>query len=224
MKKATLQSRRITAVIFDMDGVIFDTESLWKKAFLAANKKFEVDISEEYRAGMCGKNEKLVREELRVHRPSLDVDAYRDFMLESVNHDISIGDFEIKPYFKEIIVYLKGKGIKTALATSSHKVRAENLFKLKGMEIAGVFDAAIYAEDALGKSKPDPFMFLEAAKKVGAEPSESIVVEDSINGIEAAVRGNLIPVMAVDLIPPNEFAEEHAYIINDLSGLKELIK
>ena len=92
------------------------------------------------------------------------------------------------------------------------------------MEIAGVFDAAIYAEDALGKSKPDPFMFLEAAKKVGAEPSESIVVEDSINGIEAAVRGNLIPVMAVDLIPPNEFAKERAYIINDLSGLKELIK
>ena len=215
IKKATLPSRRITAVIFDMDGVIFDTESLWKKAFLAANKKFEVDISEEYRAGMCGKNEKLVREELRVHRPSLDVDAYRDFMLESVNHDISTGDFEIKPYFK---------GIKTALATSSHKVRAENLFKLKGMEIAGVFDAAIYAEDASGKSKPDPFMFLEAAKKVGAEPCESIVVEDSINGIEAAVRGGLIPVMAVDLIPPNDFAREHAYIINDLNGLKELIK
>jgi beta-phosphoglucomutase-like phosphatase (HAD superfamily) len=92
------------------------------------------------------------------------------------------------------------------------------------MEIAGIFDAAIYAEDALGKSNPDPFMFLEAAKKVGAEPSESIVVEDSINGIEAAVRGNLIPVMAVDLIPPNEFAKEHAHIINDLRGLKEIIK
>ena len=148
------EAKKITAVIFDMDGVIFDTESLWKKAFLAANKKFEVEISEEYRQGMCGKNEKLVRDELRVHRPSLDVDAYRDFMLESVNHDISVGDFEIKPFFKETIEFLNGKGIKTALATSSHKVRAEMLFKLKEMEIAGVFDEAIYAEDALGKSKP----------------------------------------------------------------------
>lgn len=219
-----MEIKKVTAVIFDMDGVIFDTESLWKKAFLAANKKFEVDISEEYRQGMCGKNEKLVRDELRIHRPDLDVDAYRDFMLESVNRDIRMGEFEIKPFFKEAIEFLKSKGVKIALATSSHKARAEMLFKLKEMEIAGIFDAAIYAEDALGKSKPDPFMFLEAAKKLGKEPADSIVVEDSINGIEAAVRGGFIPVMAVDLIPPNEFAKEHAQIISDLSGLSKLIK
>ena len=218
------EAKKITAVIFDMDGVIFDTESLWKKAFLAANKKFEVDISEEYRQGMCGKNEKLVRDELRVHRPNLDVDAYRDFMLESVNHDIRVGDFKMKPFFKETIDFLKSKGIKIALATSSHKARAEMLFKLKEMEIARVFDAAIYAEDALGKSKPDPYMFLEAAKKLGQDPSNSIVVEDSINGIEAAVRGCFVPVMAVDLIPPNSFAKEHAHIIGDLSGLIEMLK
>ena len=218
------EAKKITAVIFDMDGVIFDTESLWNKAFLAANKKFEVDISEEYRQGMCGKNEKLVRDELRVHRPNLDVDAYRDFMLESVNHDIRVGDFKMKPFFKETIDFLKSKGIKIALATSSHKARAEMLFKLKEMEIAGIFDAAIYAEDALGKSKPDPYMFLEAAKKLGQDPSNSIVVEDSINGIEAAVRGCFVPVMAVDLIPPNSFAKEHAHIIGDLSGLIEMLK
>ena len=218
------EAKKITAVIFDMDGVIFDTESLWKKAFLAANKKFEVDISEEYRQGMCGKNEKLVRDELRVHRPNLDVDAYRDFMLESVNHDIRVGDFKMKPFFKETIDFLKSKRIKIALATSSHKARAEMLFKLKEMEIAGIFDAAIYAEDALGKSKPDPYMFLEAAKKLGQDPSNSIVVEDSINGIEAAVRGCFVPVMAVDLIPPNAFAKEHAHIIGDLSGLIEMLK
>ena len=217
------RSPKITAVIFDMDGVIFDTESLWKKAFLAANNKFAVDISEEYRQGMCGKNEKLVRDELRVHRPSLDVDAYRDYMLQSVNHDISVGNFEIKPFFKETIEFLKSRGIKIALATSSHKARAEMLFKLKEMEIAGIFDAAIYAEDALGKSKPDPYMFLEAAKRLGEEPSNSVVVEDSLNGIEAAVKGGFVPVMAIDLISPNDFAKEHAHIIKDLNGLKELI-
>ena len=217
------RSPKITAVIFDMDGVIFDTESLWKKAFLAANNKFAVDISEEYRQGMCGKNEKLVRDELRVHRPSLDVDAYRDYMLQSVNHDISVGNFEIKPFFKETIEFLKSRGIKIALATSSHKARAEMLFKLKEMEIAGIFDAAIYAEDALGKSKPDPYMFLEAAKRLGEEPSNSVVVEDSLNDIEAAVKGGFVPVMAIDLISPNDFAKEHAHIIKDLNGLKELI-
>ena len=217
------EAKKITAVIFDMDGVIFDTESLWKKAFLAANNKFAVDISEEYRQGMCGKKEKLVRDELRVHRPSLDVDAYRDYMLQSVNHDISVGNFEMKPFFKETIEFLKSRGIKIALATSSHKARAEMLFKLKEMEIAGIFDAAIYAEDALGKSKPDPYMFLEAAKRLGEEPSNSVVVEDSLNGIEAAVKGGFVPVMAIDLISPNDFAKEHAHIIKDLNGLKELI-
>ena len=56
------------------------------------------------------------------------------------------------------------------------------------------------------------------------KPEDAIVVEDSINGIEAAVRGNLIPVMAVDLIPPNDFAKEHAKIINSLNELKGLIE
>ena len=92
------------------------------------------------------------------------------------------------------------------------------------MDIARIFEATIYAEDALGKSKPDPYMFLEAAKKLGVKPEEAVVVEDSINGIEAAVRGNLIPVMAVDLIPPNDFAKEHSKIINGLNELKGLIE
>ena len=219
-----LPNKPIKAAIFDMDGVIFDTESLWKKAFLAANKKFNVDISEEYRQGMCGKNEKLVRDELRVYRPELDVDSYRDFMLESVNHDIAYGAFETKPSFLKIIAYLKSRGIRIALATSSHKERAELLFRLNGMRIAGIFDATIFAEDALGKSKPDPFMFLEAAKRLDVSPDESLVIEDSLNGIEAAVRGGFIPVMAVDLIPPNDFAKEHAHIISSLWELTELIK
>ena len=66
-------------------------------------------------------------------------------------------------------------------------------------------------------------MFLEAAKRLGEEPSNSVVVEDSLNGIEAAVKGGFVPVMAIDLIPPNDFAKEHAHIIKDLNGLKELI-
>lgn len=214
----------VKAVVFDMDGVIFDTESLWKIAFNKANDKFGLSLTESYRQSTCGKNEALIRQELQLAYPNLDVATYRDFMLNHVNNAINTGDFSIKDGFLDVISQLKSLGIKTVLATSSHKERALNLFSIKGLDINKLFDGAVFYEDCLGKSKPDPYIFKIAVDGVGVLPNNAIVIEDSINGIIASFDGGFIPVMVVDLIEPNEYCLKNCKkIIRSLREITSLI-
>lgn len=215
---------QVQAVVFDMDGVIFDTESLWKKAFNKANQKFSLSLTEDYRQSTCGKNEVLIRSELSSLYPDLDVPAYRNFMLDYVNTAIDSGDFAVKDGFLDVVSLLKSKGIKTVLATSSHKMRAQKLFRLKGLDICTLFDNAVFAEDVGNRSKPDPYIFKTAVDGVGVLPKNAIVLEDSLTGIQGAVNGNFIPVMVVDLISPNDFALKNCKkIIRSLRELSSLI-
>lgn len=215
----------LKAVIFDMDGVIFDTESLWKKAFECANKEFALDLTESYRQSTCGKKESLIREELTNAYPKLDVAGYRNFMLDYVNRTIDCGDFEIKIGFLELIEFLKSKNLKIALATSSHKKRAEALFKKKNLDLYSIFDTTVFAEDVGTKSKPDPYIFLSTADRLGEKPENCIVLEDSLNGVEAAINGGFQTVMVVDLIEPTAYCEERCQnIVRSLSEFCSLIK
>ena len=213
---------REIGVIFDMDGVIFDTERLWKNAFEKANIKYGLDLDERYRQSTCGKSEIMIREELKSNYPSLPVDEYREFMLQDVKDSIASGNFEVKSHFVELISCLKSNHVALALATSSHKERAEKLFALKGLRISDIFDAAVFSEDVGSRSKPDPFIFLKAAELINMNPKYCYVLEDSVNGIEAASRGGFIPIMVVDLIEPNDYCRSNTKaIIRDLIEMKD---
>jgi len=212
---------KIQAVIFDMDGVIFDSESLWKIMFVKANEKFGLSLDEEYRQSICGKNEESIRSELREMLPGVDVDGYRNFIVSGVNSMIMKGDFELKAGFREVISYLKERGYKTALATSSSKDRAQHMFRGKGFDTSELFDACVYGDEVGNRGKPDPYIFETAALKLGVDNKECIVLEDSVNGIKAAVNGNFIPVMAVDIILPDKYCEENCRLI--IEKLPQLI-
>ena len=212
-------------VIFDMDGVIFDTESIWKKAFEFANVNYNLNLSEEYRQSTCGKNEIVIRDELRREYPSLDVDAYRQCMLDYVRKTIETGEFAVKSGFVEVVRSIRSEGILTAIATSSHRERAEKLFELKGIDIDNVFDAKVFSEDVGKRAKPDPYIFLLAAERLGASPKNCFVIEDSINGIVAAYDGGFSPIMLVDLIDPDDYCRIHAKaIIHELNEIPTIVK
>lgn len=208
------------AVIFDMDGVVFDSEKAWEHADYAADELFKTGFDKTVRFSCCGRDEKSVRAFLRSIKPDLDVNAYREYIIESVRQAESKNGAPLKDGFIELIKTLKASGKKTALATSSRRDRAHDLFKRAGLNISQLFDAVTTREDVT-VAKPDPEIFLLAAKRLNVEPSAAVVIEDSPNGIAAAYAGGFTPIMVVDLIPPPQ--EYLAKGLTVASSLTELI-
>ena len=203
------------AVIFDLDGVIFNTEDCWKRGFEIVTKEYGLPLDEKYRVTICGKSELKIIEELNVMFPELDAVKYRKEIADEYVKQIENGEYQLKEGFFELITALKNKGYKLALATSNLRWRMEKIFSNKGIDPYKIFDVIITVSEIGNRTKPDPYIFLKAAEEMNVKPKETIVIEDSLNGIEAAVKGEFIPIMAKDLVPPNEYAKEHCYKIVD---------
>ncbi len=211
-----MEIEKAKAVIFDMDGVVFDSEVNWKFADRAADVKFETGFDESVRAACCGRDEKSVRAFLRSIKPDLDVDAYRDYIIESVRQAEEINGAPIKRGILELISVLDRLDIKTALATSSRRERVTKLFEKAKIDHEKIFGAVVTCND-VSRAKPDPEIFLKAADKIGVSPEESIVLEDSPNGLTAAMRGGFTPIMIIDLIaPPTDMVKNGLIYYNDV--------
>jgi HAD superfamily hydrolase (TIGR01509 family) len=122
----------------------------------------------------------------------------------------------------DIMTYLHDCQIPAAVASSSPKAQIEANLARHG--IAGYFDVIVSGE-SLGKSKPDPAIFLEAALLLGTDPRRTIVLEDALTGVEAGWRGGFITIMVPDLTPPDEKARRRATAIVDrLDDVIDLIE
>ena len=119
--------------------------------------------------------------------------------------------------------YLKEKGVKVGLATSTVRERATGY--LKAHHIDQYFDELVFG-DTVEHGKPAPDIYLKACEMLDVKPEEAIAVEDSINGILSAGRAGMYPVMAIDLIEPNDTTKRYAkkvYEFGRIDRLKELI-
>lgn len=218
------QKKKIEAVLFDMDGLIFDTESVWKDAFFEANKKFGLNLDEEYRQKeMAGRQEIDIRKMMKLEFPDVDIDAYRDYMRGLVFEEIKSSKKLLKTGFVEIVDALKMNNIKIALATSSGLDRCDILFGNAGIDYKKIFDAIVTKEE-VDSGKPNPEVFLKAAKKLGVETEACVVLEDSILGIQAAHNAGAVPVMVVDLIEPvDELRKLAEHVVYSLLEAKNFI-
>ncbi len=214
----------VKTVIFDMDGVIFNTENIWKDADIYANKLYNITVDEALRQSFCGKSELDIKEELRNLYKDLDVDLYRKTIHEYVHQKIDEGSFDIKEGFIELIKFLKENEYKIALATSSDMARIKKLFKFKNLDL-NIFDFIVCADDVGKRSKPDPYIFSLVSKHFNIESKDIIVLEDSINGIKAATNGGFIPIMVIDLISPNDYCKNNCKeIFNNLFEVIDYLK
>ena len=152
---------------------------------------------------MAGRQEADIRKMMKLEFPSVDIDAYRDYMRGLVFEEIKSSKKLLKTGFVEIVDAFKENGIKIALATSSGLDRCEILFGNAGIDYKEIFDAIITKEE-VENGKPNPEVFLKAAEKLGVNSKKCVVLEDSILGIQAAHNAGAIPVMVVDLIEPDD--------------------
>ena len=122
-----------------------------------------------------------------------------------------------------LIEYLKKKNLKLAICTGSTSKKLTFLFDQVSIDYTRIFDVIVTSE-YVEKPKPDPMPYLMACEKLGVTPSECLVIEDSINGINSAYDAGTLPVMVVDIIKPDSKTRKKCVrVFNTLMELKEII-
>lgn len=212
--------RAIKLVIFDMDGLIFDTERLsyecWKIAADKLNVKFDLEVL--YK--LLGTNHESVRKSLiKEYGEDFAVDDLINIRNSEYMKSIGNDNVDKKPGLIELLDYIGTIGIKKAVATSSSRETAYRL--LKEQNIFNYFDY-ILCGDEVSKSKPDPEVFLNVAKKLDIDPANCIVLEDSEAGTLAAYRAGMKAIVIPDMKMPNEETVKIAYKV--VNSLKDVIK
>lgn len=175
----------VKAVIFDMDGVVVNTEPIGYRANQELYKALNITVPDEVYSTFIGNSDKNIVQKLKdlyeldlTHEELLD-EKYRYYFNAFDNAD----DLELLPGVKDLIINLHTKGMKLLLASSASKRKIEAVFTRFGLH--NYFDARISGED-FEFSKPNPAIFNEAVAKSGFSKEECIVIEDSTNGIKAA--------------------------------------
>ncbi|MCH5199956.1 MAG: HAD family phosphatase [Oscillospiraceae bacterium] len=199
----------IKAVIFDMDGVITDTEKLlvkyWCKAAGDMGYPMTREQALELRSLAARYAEPYLKEQFGEDFNYRKVRARRK---ELMDDHIDLFGVDIKPGLKELIGYLKENGYKLAVATATDYDRAVSY-----LQKAGVYECldALCCGPSVEHGKPEPDIYLYAANKLGVEPEECLAVEDSPNGVKAAYAANMYTVMIPDLTQPDEELKKLIY-------------
>ena len=212
--------RDFDAVVFDMDGVIFDSERAVMNCWIELAKKYDIkDIEEPYLACTGTTDAKTKEIMLNAYGEDFPYDEYAKEASVMYHEKYDGGRLPMKPGVKEILTFLKDNSKKIALASSTRRQTVVN--QLRDAGILDYFDE-IVTGDMVSRSKPEPDIFLLACEKIGVEPERAYAIEDSYNGIRAASAGNLRPIMVPDLLPSNEEMEGLAETV--LPNLNDVVQ
>ena len=209
-------------IIFDMDGVIFDSEnavySCWK---MIADKYGIKDIEKPYMKCIGVNSAMSERIFLDVYGEDFPYEKYKAEQSAEYHRRYDGGRLPMKPGIRELLTALKAHGYMIAIASSTRFECVKDQIRDAGLD--SFFDVII-GGDMIERSKPEPDIFLAAAEKLSAEPSATYVVEDSFNGIRAAYAGGFIPIMVPDMLPPDdEMRAKARYIATDLFDVKRYL-
>ena len=185
------------AVIFDMDGVIFDTEKVYLDIWIEVFEKYGYKMTKELYVNVMGTGRKnVIKTFLENFGDDLPIEKMYEEKDNQLFYIIENQGIPLKEGVKELFSMLKEKDYKIALATSAKRERVEKQIKDKWLKES--FDAIVCGDD-VEKGKPSPDIFLKAAKEIDVEPENCFVVEDSPAGIKAAFSGGMKGIHVEDL-------------------------
>ena len=192
----------ITAAVFDMDGLMFDTERLvyenWQNMMDERGYEYDLDFFKTTVGKRKNEVQRLYFDRFGDDFPYWELaDLGKARYVERVKAE----GIPIKKGLIELLTFLKERGIKTALATSTSRQTAE--FNLQISDTAGFFDSLVCGND-VKNGKPHPEVFLTAAQRLGEKSENCVAYEDSINGIISAHSAGMTTVMVPDYIAPTE--------------------
>ncbi len=213
----------VKAVIFDMDGVLIDTEKHYNAAWCEAARMagFE-NFQREHALMLRSCDARLASEMMKdIFGESFDYYAIREIRRSLVAERLNKYGLEKKPGIDEILAFLHERKIKAAVATATPiELTLQHLEKIG---VRDQFDKIVSAKQ-VPNGKPAPDVYLFACEQIGESPSDCIAVEDSPNGIKSAYAAGCKPVMVPDLTQPDEEIRPILYaVVDTLADIKELL-
>lgn len=192
----------IKGAVFDMDGLMIDTEKLLVKFWRQAAAEYGYEMTFEHVLGIRSLSRKYSVPKLKaIFGEQFEFEQIRSRRIELMNSYIDENGFEIKKGLFELLDYLRDNGYKIAVATATDRIRA-GIY----LERAGAIDYfdEIICGDMVKNGKPEPDIYLTAVEKLGLGPNECAAFEDSPNGIISAYRAGCRVIMIPDLSQPDD--------------------
>jgi len=204
------------AIIFDMDGVIIDSEPLWEKSEKILLRKFDLEYNPVYREKILGLNQidsaGLLRDTFNLEITVQEIiDERLKILIDLYRNELNLIDG-----IEKIISDSKKKNLKVGLASSSPMYVVE--FVLEFFDIKKYFNT-IVSGDCTTNGKPEPDIYLEAASQLEIDPRDCIAVEDSINGVKAAMKAGMYCIAIPDKRIRTDKYQIADLILRDLSEI-----
>lgn len=220
-----IASRRkmVSGIIFDMDGVLIDSERQSNEGWLWAAGQLGVDMPMWLIDSFKGAPAELCCKFFDdYYKGVIDYWEAKELRTQHVYKIRETEGIPVKKGVKDIFEYIRNNGLKCAVATSTRRESAEKT--LHEIGVWDYLDAVVYG-DEVERGKPEPDIFLRAAKAIGVNPSEAVVVEDSINGIKAGYAADMRVVHIPDTIAIDDDIRKLTYMVcADLNGLIDVVE
>ena len=213
----------VSGIIFDMDGVLIDSERQSNEGWLWASEQLGVDMPMWLIDSFKGAPAELCCKFFDdYYKGAIDYWEAKELRTQHVYKIRETEGIPVKKGVKDIFEYIRNNGLKCAVATSTRRESAEKT--LHEIGVWDYLDAVVYG-DEVEHGKPEPDIFLRAAKAIGISPSEAVVVEDSINGIKAGYAAGMRVVHIPDTIAIDDDIRKLTYMVcADLNGLIDVVE
>ena len=213
----------VSGIIFDMDGVLIDSERQSNEGWLWAAEQLGVDMPMWLIDSFKGAPAELCCKFFDdYYKGAIDYWEAKELRTQHVYKIRETEGIPVKKGVNDIFEYIRNNGLKCAVATSTRRESAEKT--LHEIGVWDYLDAVVYG-DEVEHGKPEPDIFLRAAKAIGISPSEAVVVEDSINGIKAGYAADMRVVHIPDTIAIDDDIRKLTYMVcADLNGLIDVVE
>lgn len=216
----------IKSVIFDMDGLMFNTEAMWVKYGSLAGNKYGYPVSQDFIKTTIGSSKKIIEEKfLQEYGSNFPFNEVYDLSRKMMLDEVKKNSIEVKKGLHELIDYLVDNNYKLAIASSSDYERI--LLYLKSAKIdENIFTAIVSGHD-FKNGKPSPDIYIKTCELINTYPQEALVLEDSNQGIISAKNANCVTCFIKDLVElttdTKSLIDYQAHDLNEVKDILELV-
>ena len=205
-------------IVFDVDGVLFDTERLTQQTWRAVSREMGwPQVGEAYLEFVGQNRTDIFRKMVEMFGQEFPKESFMKICSAFSQARMERDGVPIKPGVREILTFFHFLCVPTALATSTGRPRTERRLEMTGL---APYFSAVITGDRVTHSKPDPEIYLLACEALGTAPEHTLAIEDSRNGILSASRAGMPVIMVPDMIPPTP--ELEALILRKCGDLNQV--